>query len=65
MNQHTGNPVRVEKLADAYPSVDPINTGFIEPERSKQVTERPKLNLKPRSQLLEQSEGNTENKRYT
>lgn len=63
VNQHTGNPVRVEKLADAYPSVDPINTGFIEPERSKQVTERPKLNLKPRSQLLEQSEGNTENKR--
>lgn len=59
VNQQPSNPVRVEKLADAYPT----KTGFVEHERSNQVTERPKLNLKPRSQLLEQSEGNTENKR--
>uniref|UniRef100_A0A0V0ISE2 Putative ovule protein n=1 Tax=Solanum chacoense TaxID=4108 RepID=A0A0V0ISE2_SOLCH len=63
VNQQPSNPVRVEKLADAYPTVDPTKTGFVEHERSNQVTERPKLNLKPRSQLLEQSEGNTENKR--
>ncbi|TMW86500.1 hypothetical protein EJD97_021302 [Solanum chilense] len=63
VNQHPSNPVRVEKLADAYPTIDPTKTGFVEHERSNQVTERPKLNLKPRSQLLEQSEGNTENKR--
>ncbi|XP_015066119.1 uncharacterized protein LOC107011220 isoform X2 [Solanum pennellii] len=63
VNQHPSNPVRVEKLADAYPTIDPTKTGFLEHERSNQVTERPKLNLKPRSQLLEQSEGNTENKR--
>ncbi|KAK4711353.1 hypothetical protein R3W88_005866 [Solanum pinnatisectum] len=63
VNQQPSNPVRVEKLADAYPTIDPTKTGFVELERSNQVTERPKLNLKPRSQLLEQSEGNTENKR--
>lgn len=63
VNQQPSNPVRVEKLADAYPTIDPTKTGFVEHERSNQVTERPKLNLKPRSQLLEQSEGNTENKR--
>ncbi|KAK4360997.1 hypothetical protein RND71_019949 [Anisodus tanguticus] len=63
VNQHSSNPVRIEKSADAYPSVDPIKTGFVEPQRSNQAIERPKLNLKPRSQLLEQSEGNTENKR--
>ncbi|XP_049357155.1 uncharacterized protein LOC125821836 isoform X1 [Solanum verrucosum] len=63
VNQQPSNPVRVEKLADAYPTIDPTKTGFVEHERSNQVTERPKLNLRPRSQLLEQSEGNTENKR--
>ncbi|XP_004232758.1 uncharacterized protein [Solanum lycopersicum] len=63
VNQHPSNPVHVEKLADAYPTIDPTKTGFVEHERSNQVTERPKLNLKPRSQLLEQSDGNTENKR--
>ncbi|XP_059292848.1 uncharacterized protein LOC132046276 [Lycium ferocissimum] len=62
VNQHPSNPVRIEKSADAYSSVD-IKTGFVEPERSNQAIDRPKLNLKPRSQLLEQSEGNVENKR--
>ncbi|KAK6797656.1 hypothetical protein RDI58_005358 [Solanum bulbocastanum] len=63
VSQQPSNPVRVEKFADAYPTIDPTKTGFVEHERSNQVIERPKLNLKPRSQLLEQSEGNTENKR--
>ncbi|CAN4078286.1 unnamed protein product [Withania somnifera] len=63
VNQHPSNPVRSEMSADTYPSADPVKTGFVEPEKSNQVTERPKLNLKPRSQLLEQSDGNTENKR--
>ncbi|MCD9559931.1 hypothetical protein HAX54_018308 [Datura stramonium] len=63
VNQHPSNPFRIEKSADAYPSIDPIKNGIVEPERSNQAIERPKLNLKPRSQLLEQSEGNTENKR--
>ncbi|KAK4347043.1 hypothetical protein RND71_033382 [Anisodus tanguticus] len=60
VNQHPSNPVRIEKLADVYSSVDPIKTEFVESQRSNQAIERPKLNLKPRSQLLEQSEGNTE-----
>ncbi|KAJ8545635.1 hypothetical protein K7X08_018218 [Anisodus acutangulus] len=61
VNQHPSNPVRIEELADVYSSVDPIKTEFVESQRSNQAIERPKLNLKPRSQLLEQSEGNTEN----
>ncbi|OIT32847.1 PREDICTED: uncharacterized protein LOC109206768 isoform X1 [Nicotiana attenuata] len=63
VNQQPSNPVRIEKLGDANPSVNPIKTGFVEPESGNLAIERPKLNLKPRSQLLEQSEGNTGNKR--
>ncbi|CAN4083879.1 unnamed protein product [Withania somnifera] len=63
VNLHPSNPVRTEKSGNAYPSIDLAKTGFVEPEISNQVTERPKLNLKPRSQPPEQSNGNTENKR--
>ncbi|MCD7445890.1 hypothetical protein HAX54_015615 [Datura stramonium] len=34
VNQHPSNPFRIEKSADAYPSIDPIKNGIVEPERS-------------------------------
>ena len=36
---------------------------FIGTESGKEVGQRPKLNLKPRSQLIEQLEGNTQTER--
>lgn len=43
---------------------NPVESGFTGPVVGDRAPERPKLNLKPRSQPLEQLEGNSEVKRF-
>ncbi|KAI4299244.1 hypothetical protein L6164_032721 [Bauhinia variegata] len=59
-HQRISNPVHVETVNEVS-----VHTNFVKPisagtESGKEVAHRPKLNLKPRSEPLEQLEGNSE-----
>lgn len=43
--------------------MNPARTGFPGTDTESRAAERPKLNLKPRTQALERLEGNTERER--
>ncbi|KAK6149812.1 hypothetical protein DH2020_017337 [Rehmannia glutinosa] len=61
--EQTSDHLRVEDSYAVHESKNPIQSGFAGPVVADRAPERPKLNLKPRSQALEQLEGNTEPKR--
>ncbi|XP_024930769.3 uncharacterized protein LOC107421413 [Ziziphus jujuba] len=54
---------RAENFNDSYRNISPATPGTTGAESEKLAVERPKLNLKPRSQPLEHLEGNVERDR--
>ncbi|XP_052203519.1 uncharacterized protein LOC127808871 [Diospyros lotus] len=52
-----------ENVAEPYGNANTTKSGLSGADNGNQTVERPKLNLKPRSQPLEQLEGNTERER--
>lgn len=61
--QWTSDMVPAEIVNEAHGSMIPAKPSIASSESGKQAVERPKLNLKPRSQPAEQSEGNIERER--
>jgi hypothetical protein len=53
----------VEAVNEVYATMNPAKPSVASTESVKQGVERPKLNLKPRSQPLEHLEGNIEKER--
>ncbi|KAL2467207.1 eukaryotic translation initiation factor-related [Abeliophyllum distichum] len=64
-DQQPSNPIHVRGDNELHRTANPVETGFAGSMVNNRAVERPKLNLKPRSQPLEQSEGNTGIKRNT
>lgn len=56
--------VRTENFIEAHGNLNPSKSGLASTEVEKQAVERPKLNLKPRSQPVEQMERNIEKERF-
>lgn len=54
----------MEYVRETYGKGNVFKTGLAGSESGSQVIDRPKLSLKPRSQPLEQLEGNIETKRF-
>lgn len=61
--QEYQNPVHVEPVNEVYGNMNSMKPGSAGSDTVKLAVERPKLNLKPRSQPLEQLEGNVERER--
>ncbi len=53
----------VEAVNEVYATMNPAKPSIASTESVKQGVERPKLNLKPRSQPVEHLEGNIEKER--
>ncbi|KAL2484005.1 eukaryotic translation initiation factor-related [Forsythia ovata] len=64
-DQQPSDPIHVRGDNELHRTANPVETGFSGSMVNNRAVERPKLNLKPRSQPLEQSEGNTGIKRNT
>lgn len=54
---------QAETVNEMYGNINPAKPSVASTESAKQAVERPKLNLKPRSQLSERLEGNIEKER--
>ncbi|KAL6546702.1 hypothetical protein OROMI_022423 [Orobanche minor] len=63
--KQTSDHLHVEDSYVVHEPKNPLQSGTAEPMVGDRAAERPKLNLKPRSQTLEQLEGNSESKRGT
>lgn len=55
--------IQTENFSEAHGNLNPSKSGLASTEIEKQALERPKLNLKPRSQPVEQMEVNIEKER--
>ncbi|KAL7244017.1 hypothetical protein ACSBR1_016275 [Camellia fascicularis] len=63
--QQTHNSDHLENVTESYGNANHANTVLPGSDSGNRAVERPKLNLKPRSQPLEQSQGNSKNERTT
>ncbi|GMP75130.1 hypothetical protein CsSME_00032326 [Camellia sinensis var. sinensis] len=61
--QQTHNSDHLENVTESYGNANHANTVLPGSDSGNRAVERPKLNLKPRSQPLEQSQGNSKNER--
>lgn len=61
----SSDPIHAETVTELYGNTNPARTGLAGTETESRAAERPKLNLKPRTQSLERLEGNVERERNT
>lgn len=62
---HPSVPVHVENISQSHGMQIPLKAGLVGSESGNPLVERPKLNLKPRSEALDPAEDGTESKRNT